>query len=115
MKKMIFFSLLCIGFLSIAQGQDELYNDLMEAAMHGAIEFLHLYINHGADINLQDKNGQTTLIFASLNNELDTVQLLLDNGADKNISDSSGNTALTHAQLEKYAKIVELLQDAEPT
>ena len=66
----------------------------------------------GADVNVQDDNGFTALIFASRNNDSSNVQKLLDKGANVNLQTKYGLTALMSAS--NYygnAEIVQKLLD----
>lgn len=51
-------------------------------------------IFHGADVNLQDNDGDTALKLAAFHLNHLVVQVLLDNGADPNIKNKHGRTAL---------------------
>ena len=70
------------------------------------IEFL---IKNGANINIQDAEGKTSLMWTSCNNNIETVKLLIENGADLNKQDNNGKTALMWAILENNSKIVKFL------
>ena len=50
-------------------------------------------INHHADVNVQDKDGKTALMYAS---DYSQMKFLLDHGADVNIQDKDGKTALMY-------------------
>jgi ankyrin repeat protein len=49
------------------------------------------------DINLQNEDGYTALMFAVADNSLEIAELLLRMGADLNIQDKWGDTALMKA------------------
>ncbi len=53
-------------------------------------------IKRGFDINMQNKDGWTALMYAVSMND-DIVDTLLENGADVNIQDKWGKTSLMHA------------------
>jgi hypothetical protein len=55
---------------------------------------LNALIELGANINLQDINGDTALIIAVRNGSLDIVYDLIDAGADPNLKNNDGKTAL---------------------
>lgn len=61
-----------------------------------------MLIEHGANTEVKNKNGQTTFQFAALCGSKDVLKVLIDNNADKNERDSNGNTAL-HL-ISKYRK-----------
>lgn len=55
------------------------------------------FIECGADINTQDKDGLTTLHIASDRGDLDAVKYLVENKANINIQDATGRTPLVYA------------------
>jgi|GEM_PF-2401740 len=69
-------------------------------------EVLKLYIENGADVNLQDSDGITPLMNAVPVTE--NVRLLLDNGADVSIEDYDGYTAYDYITEEddSYLKVL---------
>jgi ankyrin repeat protein len=69
------------------------------------IRLLH---NHGADLNVQNKNRWTPLHRASERGALEVVRLLLGLGADVEVKDNDGKTAL---QVAADDKVVELLRE----
>jgi ankyrin repeat protein len=79
---------------------------LIEAIKAGKIQEVN--------INFQDKNGDTALMWDSMsngsNNSKDNIKLLLDNGADPNIQNVLGYTALMFASSHNN-EVVELLLD----
>ncbi len=54
-------------------------------------------IRLGADVNIQDKEGQTPLIKAVLEGNLEMVKILIENEADPHIKDNTGASALDYA------------------
>ena len=75
---------------------------LMYAARGGDAEVMRLLLDNGADtdINAQNNNGRTALMFASDfgfsggEGGVEVVRLLLANGADINARDNDGRTAV---------------------
>ncbi len=57
---------------------------LLAATHNNNIEAVRLLLEHGADVNKSDKNGQTALIEAIMTQKNDIAELLLDYGADLN-------------------------------
>lgn len=51
-------------------------------------------LEHGADFNLQDKDGRTGLLKASFQGHLEVCQLLLSRGADPDLTDKHGVSPL---------------------
>ncbi|MCK9543528.1 MAG: ankyrin repeat domain-containing protein [Novosphingobium sp.] len=66
-------------------------------------------ILRGADVNIQDKYGDTALIIASSYAYKDILKLLIAAGANINAINNSGNTALIWAVVKGHTDIVELL------
>jgi ankyrin repeat protein len=54
---------------------------LMKATIKGDIELLSFVIKQTRDINLEDKEGNSALYYATKENNLDAVKLLHENGA----------------------------------
>ena len=74
-------------------------------------EIIILLLNHGADINAQDIEGNTALMYAAHLGFTEIVQLLIDNGADLTITNNQGKTALDYARQENYQNIVNILEN----
>ncbi len=55
-------------------------------------DIIEKLINNGANVNLQDSNGNTPLHAAAKLNKEEIVKMLLDHGADKNITNIDENT-----------------------
>ena len=72
-------------------------------------DMVKLLVNHGAKVNVSDRDGITPLMRAVTLRDLHMVQLLLDAGAQINVKDNRGHTALTHAVLRSDAPILRLL------
>lgn len=75
-----------------------------------------MLIEKGANVNAQESNKTTALIYASANDKinpqtrLEIVQFLLDKGADKTIKGEDGKTALDWAKKQGNKETAELLQ-----
>ena len=67
---------------------------LHEAAEHGRKPVVEWLLDHGAEVNAKDKNGDTPLHFAAFFGHRDVAELLLANQAEINAKDSNGVTPL---------------------
>ncbi|MGB8956993.1 MAG: ankyrin repeat domain-containing protein [Tumebacillaceae bacterium] len=88
---------------------------LTSAVIMGKREIVELLINYKANVNIQDFDGGTPLIWATLGQHADLVQLLLDRGADPNIRENDGQTALQLAIEHNFIHIERILRDAGAT
>ena len=75
-------------------------------------DMVRLLIEHGADLNQQDAEGQTALMRALEFSDMDVIETLIKAGANLDIQDQEGNTVLMMAELSKSTKIVNLLKQA---
>ena len=82
-------------FCSIKKGR----KNLLKAAQDGNHRKVVQYLDDGADIDFQDKDGATALILAARNHHVQVVVWLADQfpPADLEKTDNQGWTALIHA------------------
>lgn len=79
-------------------------------------EFIKKLIENGADVNKQESNGSTALLYAASNKALnpktrqEIVKLLIENGADKSIKNKNGEDALFWAKKNGNDKAAEMLK-----
>lgn len=59
-----------------ATDQVEGWSPLMFAAAEGNLDVVRALLDHGADASLQDREGETALVFAENNNHADVVEVL---------------------------------------
>lgn len=78
------------------KGESVLIRSIKKGLPNKINEFL---IQLGADLNLEDNNGNTPLILASSYNNIKLVNLLLANGADPNFTNKYGKTALNYTNV----------------
>ena len=64
------------------------------------LELANLLLKNGAQINVQDENGQTPLHDSAFACHEDMVKLLVENGADNKIKNNEGKTPMDLAAFE---------------
>ncbi|XP_033733625.1 ankyrin-2-like [Pecten maximus] len=88
-------------------------NSPLGLACHGnhavAVEML---LPRGCNVNNQDKDNDTALLYATYNGMTDTVRLLLQHGADPDLWNSTNVSPLWNAVYGKHREIVKLLLGA---
>ena len=91
------------------------YSALHRASYRGHVRIAKLlldgkYEGKGADINLQDRDGWTSLILACAYGQEAIVHLLLERGANVTLRDKDGSTVLAIARRSEHVAIVALLK-----
>lgn len=74
------------------------------------LSIIHMLVDAGAKLNVQDDQGRTALFIAAENKRPAVIKLLKSMGADVDISDYAGNTPLMVAQ---YENVINYLIAAE--
>ena len=77
-----------------------------EEQRKNSIEIIKILIENGADINIQNKNGTSALIFACENNNFDMVKFLIDNNVDINSINKNGKSAIDITNNPEIKKIL---------
>nr|XP_055028949.1 ankyrin repeat and SAM domain-containing protein 6 [Misgurnus anguillicaudatus] len=72
-------------------------------------KFTHLLLEKGADVNIRDEQGRTSLSLACELGHLDAVKLLVQFNADPELADTWGNSALMYAACGGHNHILEFL------
>ncbi len=67
---------------------------LMYAARQGTLDAARALVEGGANLNIQDPDGTSAMIFAIINGHYDVAAMLVEKGADPNLADTSGMAAL---------------------
>ncbi|EAY08869.1 hypothetical protein TVAG_051040 [Trichomonas vaginalis G3] len=91
--------------------QSDSYGD---APLHHAVDnykVCKLLIDKGADVNIENYNGETSLIKAVLADNVKSAEVLLQNGADIEKADYSGHTPIMFAKRYKKHKMLKFLTD----
>lgn len=86
------------GFFNINDQDSAGVTALMIACENNNIEAIKLFLELGAEINLQNSNGNSALMFNLLSDEpnLDAIDLLLSSGADKNLKNNENINAVDY-------------------
>lgn len=74
-----------------------------------AVDFFYVLLDSGADIHLQDRDGETALHYAVCLPGYDMTDALLSAGADANARDTNGRTPLMHAM--NYCGVISHVDD----
>jgi ankyrin repeat protein len=83
---------------------------IMTAAETGRVEVIRMLLaQFKPDVNAQDVDGSTALIFAARRGQTAAARALLDVGAKADLTDSHGRTALMYAALNGYPATAQLL------
>ncbi|KAL9648184.1 hypothetical protein ABK040_009188 [Willaertia magna] len=73
------------------------------------LELVKLFLNNGADINLQNKQGWTPLYCAVYNSDIEMIRYLLENGANVDLQNIEGWSPLFRAINDEENDIIQLL------
>jgi ankyrin repeat protein len=76
----------------------------------GSATAISTLIGHGADPNITNNDGATSLMLASSEAELECIQVLLNSGASDKIKDKQGNNAIDYA----YDYYIHLINEKHP-
>jgi ankyrin repeat protein len=77
------------------------------------VPIVTLLLSRGANLNVQNRDGVTPLMFATLSENAEIMKLLLDAGSDVTIKSPSGKTALDMAREIRFADGVRLLEERQ--
>lgn len=80
--------------------------DFIDAVKAGELNQVQKLINNGANINIQDDNGESALAIAIFKCYKDIALLLIENGADIYFKNKNGVPILTYAAYQGYLDIV---------
>ncbi|WP_353270420.1 ankyrin repeat domain-containing protein [Wolbachia endosymbiont (group A) of Myopa testacea] len=86
---------------------EDIGNDLIQAAKKGDINEVRRLISEGANVNATDWLQETPLHFAAASGHKQVVQALLDKGANVNAEDEEGNTPLALTPNEEIKTILQ--------
>ena len=78
----------------LKEKQLDLDKELLTSAEKGDLEKVRESIRRGANVNIQDRQGWTSLFWAIQKNNFNIIELLLDKSADIKVKDNEGWTPL---------------------
>jgi hypothetical protein len=96
-----------IGLLQLACTKAVTYKNL------GYLEIIQSFLDHGANVNEQERNGWTPLHIAVKAADVDLTRLLLLNGASVHLKDNLNESPLVlcFPEKEKSVEVIDLLLD----
>jgi ankyrin repeat domain-containing protein 50 len=92
-------------------GSSTIGTPLYYASDMGLQTVVQLLLDHNAEVDAKDEDGQTALHKAALNGHETVVRLLLDHNAEVDVKDEGGRTALHGAAFNGHEVVVRLLLD----
>jgi len=93
------------------KSEDRGYTALLDAVKAGPPEHVAFFLAHGADPNIESKDGQSALVIAVGKKDLASARLLLEHGADPDIADKLGMSARSYAKLFKMPAFAALFEE----
>jgi ankyrin repeat protein len=92
-----------LGILAALSSAYALTTDFVELVKTGTPQQIQAAIDKGEDVNAQDKNGLTPLMWAAgFNQNSEAITTLLKAGADVKARDNAGKTPLMYAAAASY-------------
>jgi ankyrin repeat protein len=79
----------------------------MQAAREATPEVVKALVDADADLNAQNEEGMTALMFAADEDKLETARILVLAGSDVNLKDSDGETAWDKTTDEELEQLLE--------
>ena len=89
-----------------------LNEQLLQATQHGDRDAVLKLLQQGADINVRDAQGRTSVMIATYQHNTEMVRALLQAGADVNIRDNNKENPLLHAAAQGWLDILRLAIEA---
>ena len=83
MRKMLMFCLLFFGFTVMAREHKDACEQFMQAVSSGDLQAVHILLDQGCDINIQNDEGRNALMVAIDNRQFEIIQLLIDQNINK--------------------------------
>nr|CAD7608962.1 unnamed protein product [Timema genevievae] len=96
--------------LNVNLGVDTFNNSMLHIAVDfGQISVVNLLLDHRADVNAPDSNGDSILFWAAKNGNLEMVEVLVHHGADVNALDIQGCSVLHYCASNGNLPLVQFL------
>lgn len=101
---------------NIADSEDAYPLSEAVAGSNANPQIVKMLLDGGANVNAQEQNEGTALIFAASNKAISSqtrteiVKMLLGKGADKSIKDKTGKTALDWAKQQGHTDVADMLK-----
>ena len=92
-----------------SQSIPQLNHELLESAKHGKVDEIIKCLNNGADIEIRDNYGVTSLVFSSNNGHLLAVQTLVERKANIEARSNNGRMALHWSSLWGHIEVTKFL------
>lgn len=104
-------SMIMLAIAQVDQYYDD-YNELNKNEVEVyALKVVKLLIDHGADINAQDNNGETAIGWAMDEGDPGMIKFLANSGANLNVTSQSGETLISYASESKDSELLNFLFD----
>ena len=95
----------------IEKGGHDISKGLHAAASDGDLETVQYLVENNANIEVQNKFGQSPLICAAMNDQLEVVTYLAENNADVQAHDEHAKTALDWAKYKNHISTIAYLAE----
>lgn len=97
----------------ITESKKAIDHPFILAAKRGSATKVKEFIKSGVDINMQDSDKRTALMYAALDGFLIIVNILIEAGADVNITDYQHRTALMMSKTNSVINKILTVQDID--
>ncbi len=84
----------------------EIDGSFLEAVKQGDLRDAEKLLEQGADVNVQDEDGWTALMFSAKSQNVEMAQMLMDNGADNDVRNKEGDKAIWIAKTGPVGKVI---------
>jgi ankyrin repeat protein len=92
--------------INIQDPQAFKWSPLIAAIYHGNPDIVSYLVSRGAKLDLQDRQGETALMWAITTGDTNTVRLLLESGASVEITNTSGINAERYAEASEHREVL---------